>query len=270
MKIIQITDTHFVPPGNTLYNLDPAASLKRIVTDINERHADVDLVVITGDLANDGDESAYRLLRDTLAPLPCEVRLLLGNHDDRANFRRAFPDAPVDSRGFIQSSLTTSDGKLRLLFLDSHEPATIGGKYCAERLDWLATELAKAPKTPVVVFVHHPPFDAGFAHFRHIGFHGPEPLIEALHAHPAGVQHLFFGHIHISLSGVTECGISYTSGRGSSHQFIVEPEDPRPWWTSGTGPNYTVITQQGLGLRAMHVDTLDAQPLVRANDCLGP
>ncbi|QJQ97069.1 hypothetical protein HIO72_07880 [Halomonas sp. PA5] len=109
--------------------------------------------------------------------------------------------------------------------LDSYEPATIGGKYCAERLDWLATELAKAPEIPVVVFVHHPPFNAGFAHFRHIGFHSPEPLLEALHSHPAGVQHLLFGHIHISLSDVTECGISYTSGRASSQQFIVEPED---------------------------------------------
>ncbi|PMR72833.1 phosphodiesterase [Billgrantia endophytica] len=270
MKIIQITDTHFVPPGRTLYNLDPAASLRRIVADINERHADADLVVITGDLANDGDEDAYRLLLDTLAPLPCEVRLLLGNHDDRGSFRRVFPDASVDSQGFIQSALTTPDGALRLLFLDSHEPETTGGKYCPARLGWLATELAKTPDVPAVIFIHHPPFDAGFAHFKHIGFHDPEPLMEVLRAHPAGIRHLFFGHIHISLSGITECGISYTSGRGASHQFIVEPKNPRPWWSAGTGPNYTVITQRGGGLRAMHVDTLDAQPLAQANECLGP
>ena len=270
MKIIQITDTHFVPPGNTLYGLDPAISLQRTVADINERHADVDLVVVTGDLANDGDESAYRLLCDTLAPLSCEVRLLLGNHDNRDCFRHVFPEAPVDSRGFIQSALTTSDGALQLLFLDSHEPATIGGKYCQLRLDWLATELAKAPDIPAVIFIHHPPFDVGFAHFKHIGFHGPEALLETLYNHPAGIRHMFFGHIHISLSGITEGGISYTSGRGVSHQFIVEPEDPGPYWTAGTGPNYTIITQRGKELRAMHVDTLDAQPLIRSSECLGP
>ncbi|MGP9497456.1 MULTISPECIES: phosphodiesterase [unclassified Halomonas] len=270
MKIIQITDTHFVPPGNTLYGLDPAASLRRAVADINEHHADVDLVVVTGDLANDGDESAYRLLCDTLAPLPCEVRLLLGNHDNRENFRRVFPEAPVDSQGFIQSALTTSDGTLQLLFLDSHEPATIGGKYCHLRLDWLATELAKTPDIPAVIFIHHPPFDTGFAHFKHIGFHDPEALLEVLQNHPAGIRHMFFGHIHISLSGITEDGISYTSGRGVSHQFIVEPKDPAPYWTAGTGPNYTVITQRGKELRAMHVDTLDAQSLVRSSECSGP
>ncbi|WP_367947665.1 hypothetical protein [Halomonas sp. TA22] len=55
-------------------------------------------------------------MRDTLAPLPCELRLLLGNHDDRTCFHRVFPDAPIDSRGFVQSSLTPLDGKLRLLF----------------------------------------------------------------------------------------------------------------------------------------------------------
>lgn len=270
MKIIQITDTHFVPRGNTLYGLDPATSLQRIVVDVRERHHDADLIVVTGDLANDGDEDAYRLLRETLAPLRGEIRLLLGNHDDRARFRRVFADAPVDANGFVQSSLVTADGALQLLFLDSHEPETIGGTYCAQRLDWLASELARAPELPAVIFIHHPPFETGLAHFRHIGFHDPQPLMDVLRAHPGGIRHLFCGHIHVSLSGITACGIPYTVGRGASHQFIVEPGDPRPWWSAGTGPNYTVITQQGAGLRALQVDTLDALPLVRAADCPGP
>lgn len=40
-----------------------------------------------------------------LGNLPMPVRLLLGNHDDRANFRDVFAEASVDDFGFIQSML---------------------------------------------------------------------------------------------------------------------------------------------------------------------
>lgn len=270
MKIVQITDTHFVPPGQMLYGLDPAQALRRIVADIEARNDDADLVVITGDLANDGDEEAYRLLRETLAPLKAPIRLMLGNHDSRPVFRKVFPDMPVDGNGYVQSSMTTQDGALRLLFLDSHAAGIIGGTYCEERLDWLEGELAAAPQTPVIVFIHHPPFETGLAHFRHIGFHGPERLVRLLEAHRAGVRHLYCGHIHVSLSGTSAGGIAFTAARGASHQFIVDPSDPRPWWTAGAGPNYTVITVDGIGVRATAFDTLDAEPSTRAPECLGP
>ncbi|WP_420103861.1 metallophosphoesterase, partial [Bosea sp. (in: a-proteobacteria)] len=52
MKIIQITDTHLVPPGGIVHGLDPAQQLREALADIAARHADADLVVITGDLCN--------------------------------------------------------------------------------------------------------------------------------------------------------------------------------------------------------------------------
>ena len=67
MKIIQLTDTHLMPPGLTACGVDPEAQLRAAVADIMARQADADLLVITGDLCNDGDAEAYELLREPQA-----------------------------------------------------------------------------------------------------------------------------------------------------------------------------------------------------------
>jgi 3',5'-cyclic-AMP phosphodiesterase len=98
-KFIHITDTHFVPPGNLLYGLNPIDRLAICVADVNRNHADAAYAVITGDLAHKGQPEAYEALKRELDKLVIPYHLLVGNHDDRANFRATFPDAKVDANG---------------------------------------------------------------------------------------------------------------------------------------------------------------------------
>jgi 3',5'-cyclic AMP phosphodiesterase CpdA len=269
MKIIQLTDTHLVPPGERLYTLDPADQLRRAVADIAERHADANLVVITGDLCNDGDPAAYALLREILTPLPCPVRLLLGNHDERQAFRAAFPEQPVDAAGFVQSFMDTPEG--RLLFLDSNEPFHIGGRYCEKRQAWLEEALAGADEQPVTVFIHHPPLPDDLAHFEHIGLHDAEAVMALLRAHQqqgGRVRHIVFGHMHVLTVGTSADGFSYSCGQAPSHRFIAEPDNPQPWWTGGN-PCYRVLMLDDKGFRAYHVE-VDEPALMQAPECLGP
>ena len=266
MKIIQITDTHLLPPGRRLHGIDPADRLARAVADVAALHADADLVVITGDLCNDGDPEAYALLREILAPLPCPARLTLGNHDARPAFRDAFPDHPCDDAGFVQSVLDTRHG--RLLFLDSHEAGTIGGRYCAQRRAWLEDALADAGREPVTVFIHHPPVPDGLAHFVNIGLHDADAVLGPLRAHPGGVRHIVFGHIHVPLAGTSREGFAYSSGQACSHRFVTDPDNPRPWWTDGN-PCYRIIAIDDLGFRAYSAEV--GQPRIgRASLCAGP
>ncbi|MDO5528137.1 MAG: phosphodiesterase [Paracoccus sp. (in: a-proteobacteria)] len=266
MKIIQITDTHLLPPGGLIFGIDPAAQLAAIVAEIAAHHRDTDLVVLTGDLCNDGDPAAYALLREVLAGLPCEVRLLLGNHDDRPSFRGAFPDHPVDENGFVQSSLDTPQG--RLLFLDSHHPATIGGRFCADRQSWLRGALKGAGSAPVTVFIHHPPVPDGLAHFEHIGLHDAGDLMAILTAHPGGVRHIVFGHIHVPLCGTSAGGIAFSSGQSSAHRFVTDIDNPAPFWTSGP-PCYRVLMLDEQGFRAYSAQIGEAR-LAKAQICAGP
>jgi 3',5'-cyclic-AMP phosphodiesterase len=266
MKIIQLTDTHLMPSGVVVNGVDPEQQLRAAVADIIEKHSDADLLVMTGDLCNHGDPDAYQLLKDILAPLPFEVRLMLGNHDDRPNFIAAFPDQPRDDNGFIQSFIDTKAG--RLLFLDSHEAGVIGGIYGEDRMAWLDQALAGAGALPVTVFIHHPPMETRIAHFEKIGMHDDGAVLERLNRHAPGIRHIVFGHIHIPLAGTTADGIAYSSGQACAHRFITDVDTPNPLWTGGN-PCYRIIDLDVDGLRAYGAEVGEI-PTDRAPICEGP
>lgn len=251
MKIIQITDTHLVGSGQTVHGVDPDRHLRAAITDILARHADADLLVMTGDLCNFGEPEAYEILRDILAPLPFKVQLLLGNHDDRENFTVAFPTHPRDAKGYIQSFQDTEFG--RLIFLDSHQQGIIGGIYDEDRMAFLSSALATADEKPVTIFIHHPPMNCGIAHFDKIGMHDGGAMIRMLAEHESGVRHILFGHIHVPLSGTSAEGIAYSSAQACAHRFITDITSPTPFWTSGN-PCYRIIMLDANGLRAYGVE----------------
>lgn len=247
MKIIQLTDTHLMPSGIVVNGVDPERQLRAAAADILDKHADADLLVMTGDLCNYGDPEAYDILKDILAPMPMPVRLMLGNHDDRTNFIAAFPDHPRDANGYIQSSLDSAFG--RLLFLDSHEKGVIGGIYGEDRMAFLDAALKDAGDIPVTVFIHHPPMDCGIAHFEHIGMHDEDRMMKRLAAHQGGVRHIVFGHIHVPLAGTSQEGIAFSSGQACAHRFVTDIDIPNPFWTGGN-PCYRIISLDSRGLRA--------------------
>ena len=95
MKFVHITDTHLVPPGESLCGLEPSARLAKAIETVNRSDGDAAFAVITGDLSYHGMEPAYRTLRHILGDLAMPHHLLIGNHDDRESFKRIFPETPV-------------------------------------------------------------------------------------------------------------------------------------------------------------------------------
>ena len=73
--------------------------------------------MITGDIAHWGEAEAYALARRQFERLAMPWHLLIGNHDERAVFREAFPEVPHDDDGFVQYVLDTAAG--RFIIADS-------------------------------------------------------------------------------------------------------------------------------------------------------
>ncbi|WP_036837622.1 phosphodiesterase [Pleomorphomonas oryzae] len=212
MKLIQLTDPHLCGRGELVCGRDPAKSLTAAVADINRHHADADLVIITGDLSDDGSPQSYRLLAEIIVPLVPPARLLLGNHDDRSAFRSVFQDAPADD-DFIQSVMNIGDH--RLVFLDTLDEGAVAGRLCERRLAWLDRCLAE--KTgPALVFMHHPPFDIGMPPLDGVKLADPRVFADLLRRH-GNVRHIFAGHVHRLCSG-TWNGIAFNTGRSTNHQ----------------------------------------------------
>lgn len=218
MKFIHLTDPHVISGGLPLYGRDPAAGLAAAIADINARHADAELVVVTGDLTNWAEQSSYQTVAELLRPLAIPCVLLLGNHDDRANFRKVFAHGMDDGAGFVQGVRETSAGTF--VFLDTHEPGEAAGGFCAARRAWLETTLAETDG-PLFLFMHHPPFPVGIAYMDAIAVKQAEAFAEVVRPHAARIRHLFFGHVHRALAG-SWLGIPISTMRGTNHQVWLE------------------------------------------------
>lgn len=219
MKFIHFTDTHFVPRGKTLYGRDPRDVVDALVADINARHADAEAVVITGDLTHWGEPEAFDNLAEALAPLAPPLKLLVGNHDDREIFSKAFPDQRRDENGFVQSVLETSAGLF--VFLDTNLPGTHAGHYCERRCAWLADTLLRHRDRDLFLFMHHPPFDTGIRATDRIGLVQKAEFRAVIEPHRARVRHLFYGHVHRPIAG-SWLGIPATTLRATNHQVWLD------------------------------------------------
>ncbi|RUX08145.1 MAG: phosphodiesterase [Mesorhizobium sp.] len=234
MKIIQLSDPHLMAPGGRLHGSDPLARLEACLADIGRNHADADLVVISGDLTNDGERAAYAALRQALAGFVPPCRLMLGNHDDRALFLEMFPEAPAE-RGFVQSVFDRSDG--RLILLDTLDAGHVEGRLCAARLDWLDEKLEEAGDRPVFLFMHHPPFRIHMPVLDEVRLADADAFHDILRRH-GNVGHIFAGHVHRLIAGSWR-GIPVSTLRSTNHQSALDFSDS--WRLGHEPPAYAVI-----------------------------
>jgi len=196
MLIAQISDLHVNAPGTTgPAGTDAIQSAQSLVDFILAMSPLPDVVLATGDLAaTRGTAEEYAALRAALDGLTMPLFLIPGNHDDRDTLRTAFADHRyLPDTGALHYVI--DDFPVRLIGLDTHIPGAPGGKLEAAQLDWLAAQLAAAPDTPTVLFMHHPPFETGIIPMDGMMCQNGGELAEVVRGH-GQVRRVLCGHVH--------------------------------------------------------------------------
>ena len=230
--IAQISDLHIMPAGMLAYRrVDTAAALARCVTELNRFAPRPDLVVISGDLVDAPSPSAYKHLRQLLAPLEMPFAAVPGNHDDRDLLRAAFPDSYAHQSGALNS--LRAIGAVDLVLIDSVTPGRDYGTLARETLAWLETVLAAVPTRPALLFLHHPPFVTGIEHMDVQNLRNAGELAAILRRHPRA-RLVAAGHVHRAVA-TRFAGASATICPAPNHavaldldarlpsSFIIEP-----------------------------------------------
>jgi 3',5'-cyclic-AMP phosphodiesterase len=256
-KIITLTDIHILPGDQLLIGIDPKERLAQAVDHINRTQSDADLLIITGDLTHFGDTESYSILRSILAKLTIPVKILVGNHDIRANFVSAFPESETDRSGFVQ--FVTQLGGYKLIGLDTMNSPRLpdtrngAGYLGAERLSFLAQALADQPDVPAILFMHHPAFKVGFPGMDAIALMDPDAFYDVIKDHD--VRMIVFGHIHRSIS-VSWRGINATGYRSLVDQMPFDLVTVDSSLAVAEPPSYGVILLEGDTVLAHSVEFL--------------
>ena len=258
--LVQLSDPHIVAPGRRLLGrIDTPALLAQAVAGVRALQPAAQAVVLTGDLVDRGSAEEYAHLRALLAPLPCPVWLMPGNHDEAAALREAFPDhpelAPPDDPALAQHVLWVREvAGLRLVALDTVVPRAPHGALCPARLAWLDQTLAAAPGQPTVVAMHHPPFVTGIEHMDAMGLlEGAEGLAAVLQRHPQ-VERLICGHLHRPILRRFGGTVAMTVP-STAHQIVLELRENGPPSFRREPPGFAVHLLRG-GALVSHLATL--------------
>jgi Icc protein len=199
--LVQLSDTHIRMPGELAYRrVDTAAFLTQAIVSVLALAQAPEAVLVTGDLTDFGRAAEYAHLRSLLAPLACPVYLMPGNHDDRSELRRAFPEhAWLRQSGDAFLQYVVDLGGLRLVAIDTSVTKAPHGELGEEHLAWLDAALAEDRATPTIVAMHHPPFATFIGHMDEIGLRqGERGLAAVIERHPQ-VERIVCGHLHRSI-----------------------------------------------------------------------
>lgn len=232
--LVQLTDLHIREPGRLAYRrVDTSRYFRAVVDSVLALKQRPHAAVISGDLTDFGRPAEYASLREQIAPLEAAgmpVYLMPGNHDSRDEMRRSFPGhAYLGDGPWVQFAVDV--GPMRLLALDTVVPGRSEGALDAERLAWLEAQLDESEGRPVVIAMHHPPFQTLIGHMDKMGLKAGGPELEAIVSKHPNVERVICGHLHRAID-VRFGGTIASTAPGPAHQVCLDLDpDAESAWT---------------------------------------
>jgi Icc protein len=219
LSVAQFSDLHLrADPRASVWGHDPARQLTRVM---NAWPAPPDVVVLSGDIADDGSAAAYQRVAAILDGWADHLIVVPGNHDDRAEMAAVF--GPVE-----QTTLASVSDAWAIATIDSVRPGAIGGEAPVDALPGLEADIVASGRS-VLAFVHHPV--APPCHYSECGLVGAAAL--ATTVEQSNVALLASGHLHDPF--VQRAGPTVMLGAPSTC-VALRHGDGELHWTPTDGP----------------------------------
>ncbi|KJQ54357.1 metallophosphoesterase [Microbacterium sp. SA39] len=231
---VHISDTHLPRERSPLYGsgADADANLELMLSRLVDSGIRPDALLLTGDMADRGDASAYVRLRVLIGPaaeaLGCEVVWAAGNHDDRGAMRAELGLGPAVS-GTEGADASAADpitevrwfGGMRVIVVDSTVPGAHWGEVPSSQLSWLEGELSTAAPEGTLLLMHHPPLPTVLDLAVTVELRGQGPLAQVLRG--SDVRGILSGHVHHPSFG-TFAGVPVAVASSSAYgQDLAQP-----------------------------------------------
>jgi Icc protein len=230
VTVLQLSDTHLTDdPSGQVNGRDPEARPERVLRAWSADGRQADLVVLTGDNADDGSLAACRRLAEMLSGLGAPVVAVAGNHDLAGSVSTVFgPDTLFEV------------GAWRVVGLATERPGQVHGTLDVDaalaRLDHLDTR-------PTVVALHHPPVTTSTNPMFQLG--GAEDLLAGL-ARRRHVRAVVSGHLHEAFSFTGAGGLALLGAPSTLYGIRHEGDRYRLSADSPTGARVLTLEDDGI------------------------
>lgn len=215
LRIAQITDPHlFAESNECLLGVRTTDSFLALMNQLQQLNPRPDLLLLTGDLSQDGSVASYKRLQTLLSPLSIPVYWLPGNHDCVETMTQTL------NHSLFQPDKSFQRGGWQFILLNSQERDRVHGRLSQESLQWLDRELNRSPNHPTLVSLHHPPFAVNSDWLDTSILQNTPEFLAVLDRHPQ-VKLVVFGHIHQEYEQIRH-GITFLGTPSTCIQF--EPE----------------------------------------------
>jgi Icc protein len=255
LQFAHVTDTHLVLPGQQRDYSDVPPELEEyarqilalpysasqaaeaLVREINALPVRLDFVLHTGDLAgqlHSPDDYAY--IRQVFDQIRYPVCYVPGNHDAGEPFQRVLlrRDPPYDQvfdRNGVQIACLDSTG--------TTPPHS--GWLDDEQLAWLDRLCSADDDRPLIVALHHPPFEIGVPWLDELRLLNGDEVRRILQRAKSRLRGVFCGHVHHAID-VHIDGILYSIAPSAWCQFTGWPGHSRATLDEGARPGFSLVT----------------------------
>ncbi len=189
IRLVQITDPHlYKHQDGKLLGLTTAESFSAVVDSVRTLPPQ-DLMLVTGDISQDGTAESYQRLCAGIADLPYPAFWIPGNHDEMPLMAQHLVGANMhaDKRIVI--------GQWQIVLLNSAVPHRVYGKLQQDQLDLLKAAITEYPQHHLLVVLHHHPVKIDCFWLDTIGLNNADAMFAVLNQHK-GVKAVLWGHIH--------------------------------------------------------------------------
>lgn len=211
MRIIHVSDIHLENQGKIIWGVDTKEHFDTAIKKIRYMN-DIDAIIISGDLSNDGSTWAYKYIDMALANINIPVFCCPGNHDDLEEFYHGYN--PL----FYKICDSFELGGWMFILLNSAVTGMSRGNFDPDKL----SKLIKLSSGNIAVVLHHPPIEQEGWLNRKLLEH--RDVFNHIIHQTKNIRLVLYGHTHYHEKKIIS-GVIYSSA--SSIGFAFHPKLPK-------------------------------------------
>ena len=189
-RVVQISDSHlFASTEGQLLGLNTENSLRLVLEKVQREQKHIDVILATGDIAQDASEMAYTRFQQHLAQFNAPNYWLQGNHDITQPILNA-----LNNKSHLSPCVIVLGG-WHIIMLNSSVEHEVPGNFSPSELQFLQQALEQSKKFHVLVCLHHHPVPMDCAWLDNQVVRNAEAFWQIIDQF-SHIKTVIWGHVH--------------------------------------------------------------------------